>query len=215
MMEREPTVFVVGDRDVCETLRRPLTLAGLEVEDCESVERFSDAHRADRRGCVILGLPVAVDELLEIHARLSRDGVLLPVIVVTPCHDARAIVRALKAGVVDHLVSPVVEVDLLEAVHAAIALDARRSEKRAARTAFGDRLRRLTPREREVMDLVVEGLANKQIAARLGLSENTILIHRKHVMKKLRVRSAVDLVRTVLLSDPTRLESQPLGHPPR
>ena len=152
---------------------------------------------------VLLAVSAAVDDVLEIHTRLSRGGVVLPVIVVTSCGDVRAIVRALRAGVADYLVSPVADADLLEAVQAAIVLDARQRRDHVGRVAFADRLRRLTPRERQVLELVVGGLANKQIAARLELSENTVLIHRKRVMKKLKVRSAVDLVRTALLNDPS------------
>jgi len=132
---------------------------------------------------------------LDLQREMVERGIHIPVIFITGHGDIPMSVQAMKAGAVEFLTKPFRDQDLLDAVRSGIQLDRQGRKERAELAELRDGLRQLTPREREVMSLVVAGLLNKQIALRLGTSEKTIKIHRSHVMQKMRADSLADLVR--------------------
>jgi len=203
-MTAEPTVFVVDDDEgVRRWLRDVIKSAGLNVETYASAEEFLDHIDATRPGCVVLDLSMQGMSGLELQAELSARGIPIPVIIATGYGDVPTVVRAMKADAVDFVQKPISGAHMLELIRMAIQRDADAQLKRARRNEVLGRLRTLSPREREVMQLVVVGTANKQIANQLGLSEKTVEMHRAHVMKKLGARSVAELVRTSLLAETT------------
>jgi RNA polymerase sigma factor (sigma-70 family) len=199
MTESEPIVFVVDDdAAMCESMKWLLESAGLRVRTFDSAEAFLADFCPDQPGCLVLDVHMRGLSGLELQARLAGDGHKLPVIMLTAHGDVSMAVRAVKAGAIDFLEKPVNDQVLLERVRHALAVDARVRAKQGRRRDLGARLATLTPRERQVMDLVAAGRANKQIAAELGISEKTIEVHRRRVMEKMEVHSAVELVRLLM-----------------
>ena len=194
--EARPTVVVIDDdQDIREALQGLLRSVGLRVELFASVPEFLDGTRPDRPGCLVLDVRLPGRSGLDFHDDLVKAKVHLPVIFISGHADVPMSVRAMKSGAVEFLTKPVRHQDLLDAIQRAIGHDrARRDEEQ-----FVDRLRTrfdtLTPREREVMKLVVAGRRNKQIATEIGLSEATVKLHRGQVMRKLGVQSLAELVR--------------------
>jgi FixJ family two-component response regulator len=189
------TVIVVDDDpSVREALGRLFRSVGLEVRLHGSVAETAAAPRPDGAACLVLDVRLPGLGGLEFQSKLAQDGVRLPIVFMTGHGDVPMSVRAMKAGAVDFLTKPFRDQDMLEAVAAAIDADrkARRLEDSAAELRA--RYERLTPREREVMTLVAQGLMNKQIAGALGVSEVTVKIHRGHMMQKLEARSVVDVI---------------------
>jgi FixJ family two-component response regulator len=187
-------VFLVDDQAaVRKAMQRLLAAAGYDVVAYESARAFLDSGMADAAGCLVLDLEMPdMDGLALQHALV---GSLLPVIFLTGHGDIGSGVRAMKAGASDFLTKPVDGATLLAAVQG--ALDQNRVA-RAERTECDElraRLDSLTPREREVLNLLVEGKLNKQIADQLGIVESTIKVHRARVLAKLKVRSSTALVR--------------------
>jgi two-component system response regulator FixJ len=198
-MKREPTVFVVDDdADLCEALRWLLESDGLKVETYTSAQSFLEAYHPDGPGVVVLDVRMRGMDGLELQEYLVAHGFDIPVLILTGHGDVPVAVRALKAGALEFLQKPVDDQILLDCIYKALRIDAENRRKRAAKELVLARLATLTRREREVMDLVVTGKANKQIAELLCVSEKTVEVHRKHVMKKMRADSVVELVRTVL-----------------
>ncbi|HMR33656.1 MAG TPA: response regulator [Geminicoccaceae bacterium] len=190
--------LVDDDPAVLRALRRLLAAAGHACEAWETAEAFLAGPVSTAVGCVVIDLQLPGADGLDLQARLAERDDLLPVIFLTGRGDIGASVRAMKGGAVDFLTKPVEPEALLAAI--ATALE-RCREKRAAREAgasVAERFARLTPREREVLDMVVEGRLNKQIAGDLGVAEKTVKVHRGRVMEKLGVRSIADLVRLVV-----------------
>jgi len=206
MKKPEPTVFVVDDdEELCEGLRWLLESEGLNVETHTSAEAFLDAYHPECPGCLVLDVRMRGMSGLELQAKLAKQGLSAPVIILTGHADVPMAVRATKAGAVEFLQKPADDQVLVDCVQRAIELDAQVRERQAANAQFAARMELLTPRERQVLDLLVAGQANKHIAAEFGVSPRTVEVHRKHVMKKLHVKSAVDLVRSVLMSKAGRL----------
>jgi FixJ family two-component response regulator len=198
MRTQDATVFVVDDDDsVRRALSRLLNSAGYRVEGFRSSTEF--LHRATERpegpACVILDLRMPDLGGLELQALLHSANNSLPILFATAHGDVPTSVRAMKSGAVDFLTKPIEEVELFAAVRRALALDEDRRRARAAQAALTHRLSRLTPREHQVLSLVVTGMLNKQIAGRLGTSERTIKVHRARVMQKMEAASVADLVR--------------------
>ena len=152
-------------------------------------------ERPDAPACLVLDVRLQGMTGLAFHERAREPGVTLPVIFITGHGDVPMSVRAMKAGAVEFLTKPFRDLELLDAIHAAIERDRERRQDAAALEMLRLRYGQLTAREREVMALVVAGLVNKQIAGELGVSEVTVKVHRGQVMRKMRARSLPDLVR--------------------
>lgn len=198
-MSPEITVFVVDDdRAVRESLALLVQSVGLEVETFAGANDFLDAYQPDRRGCLITDIRMPGMSGLELQERLSADHQHIPVIVLTGFGDVPAAVRALKGGAVDFVEKPFNPQALLDLVQLAIARDAEIREQAEREAELAERMAMLTPREQEVMALVVAGKANKVIAIDLSISERTVELHRGRIMKKMQVRSLAELIRMVL-----------------
>jgi FixJ family two-component response regulator len=191
-------VYVVDDDlSIRQALSGLLRSAGLEVETFGSAREFLRAPRADAPGCLVLDVRLPDGSGLDLPAELRDMDLPLPIIYITGHGTIPMSVRAMKAGALEFLTKPFRDEDLLGAIKVALERD---QLGRAERSELGEarrRIDRLTPREREVLDLVVAGKMNKQIAARLGTAEQTVKQHRGRVMRKLEVDSVADLVRLV------------------
>jgi len=198
-LNAQVTVFVVDDdRAVRESLALLVQSVGLEVETFAGAGEFLDAYRPDRRGCLITDIRMPGMSGLELQERLTEDGYHIPVIVLTGFGDVPAAVRALKGGAVDFVEKPFNPQALLDLVQQALVRDTELREQAAREADLAERMALLTPREREIMALVVAGKANKVIAIDLSISERTVELHRGRIMKKMQARSVAELMRIVL-----------------
>ncbi len=197
MSEHQHTVFVVDDDDsVRKSVVRLLKSMGYPARPYTSATEFLDAWREEPApGCLVLDVELPGLNGLELQEKLHASAVTIPIIFITGHGDIPMSVRAMKGGAVDFLSKPFQDEDLLRAVQEAIARNESRQAEDAERAAIAGRFATLTPREREVMALVVRGLANKRIATELGTSEKTIKVHRGRVMQKMKLLSVADLVR--------------------
>lgn len=194
----EPTVFLIDDDPaVLKALSRLLRSAGHAVESFEGGEAFLRAYNPERPGCLLLDLAMPGLNGLELQRRLAEAGGAPAIVFLTAQGDIPASVRAMKAGAVDFLTKPAADETLLEALRAALARDEANRRTRHELAGLRARLASLTPREREVLELVVTGKLNKQIAAELGTAEKTIKIHRARVMAKLGAGSVAELARLI------------------
>jgi len=189
------TVLVVDDD---ESLRRAVTRLGQSVgyvvKTFASARDFLDAGLRDRPACLVLDVRMAGMSGLELHAELRTRNMHLPVVFITGHGDIPMSVRAMKAGAFDFLTKPFRNQDLLAAIQAALAEDQQHLALGHEREAIERRLGRLTPREREVFDLLIRGRMNKEIAAQTGTSVLTVKVHRARVMEKMEVESLACLV---------------------
>ena len=196
MREPEPIVFVIDDdaliRDGIQSLIKSI---GLCVETFASARDFMLAKRPDAPACLVLDVRMPGLSGLDLQRKLSNANIHIPIIFITGHGDIPMSVRAMKEGAVEFLTKPVRGQDLLDAVQKAVARDRGLRKERAELMELRARFDSLTPREREVLNLVVAGLLNKQIADELGTSELTIKTHRAHVMEKTRAESLAHLVR--------------------
>ncbi|MGR8999259.1 MAG: response regulator transcription factor [Gammaproteobacteria bacterium] len=196
MNESAPIVFVIDDDpSVLKAMTRLLNSIELNVAAFASPQAFLEQFQPGIHGCLVLDVDLPSLSGLELQQELAVRGNELPVIFLTGHGDIPMSVRAMKQGAVDFLTKPVHDQDLIEAIHVAIEKNRMNRRIRAELAEIRERLATLTPREREVLDHVVSGRLNKQIAADLGTVEKTIKVHRAHLMKKLNVRSLADLVR--------------------
>jgi FixJ family two-component response regulator len=196
MAETQPIVFVVDDdASVREAVERLVRSAGLRVEAFASAEEFLRRPKADAPSCLVLDVQLPDLSGLDLQRRMADASNEIPIVFITGHGDIPTTVRAMKAGAVEFLTKPLVEGDLLESIRHAIARD-RADRRRHADTAdLRARFASLTPREEEVMAWVVTGLLNKQIARELGISEETVKVHRGHAMRKMQADSVAELVR--------------------
>jgi len=209
-MSTAETVHVVDDDEaIRDSLRVLLESAGFAVRTHDNAKTFLAASPT-LSGCVLTDVRMPEIDGLELQKRLSNTGAPLPVIVMTGQGDIPAAVRAMKAGAVDFLEKPFGDAQLFEAVRRALEQSKQLREAESAAAAAAGRLAALTPREREVLDLLVTGRPTKAIAKELGASPRTIEVHRARVFEKLRARSLPELVRIVLAARPkdTRHSSQ-------
>ena len=196
MRALEPTVFVVDDyAPVRNAISRLLRTAGFVVAAFASADAFLAQYDPAASGCLVLDLAMPAVSGLELQEILAQTGSLLPIIFLTAHGSIPQSVQAMKQGASDFLTKPVNDEDLLAAVRTAIEKNRVLRQEQAELSEIRTRLATLTPREREVLDYVVAGKLNKQIASDLGTVEQTIKIHRAHVMQKMRVRSVAELVR--------------------
>jgi len=197
MLEAQAIVFVVDDDpSVREALERLIRSAGLRVEAFRSAEEFLKRPRADAPSCLVLDVRLPDLSGLDLQRRMVDANNEIPIVFITGHGDIPTTVRAMKAGAIEFLTKPLVEGDLLESIQRAIAIDRAVRDRHAESAELRSRYASLTPREREVMAWVVSGLLNKQIAFELGISEETVKVHRGHVMRKMEADSLADLVRT-------------------
>ena len=196
MKEQDPIVFVIDDdRMIRDGLQSLIRSVGLRVETFASAQEFLGAKRPDTPACLVLDVRMPGLSGLDLQLKLRDDGIPIPVIFITGHGDIPMSVRAMKEGAHEFLTKPVRGQDLLDAVQKALASDRALRQERLEANEIRSRFESLTPREKEVLDLVVEGLLNKQIADQLGMSELTVKTHRAHVMEKTHADSLAHLVR--------------------
>jgi len=199
-MEAESTVFVVDDdAELRESLGWLLESAGLRVKSYSTAQEFLAQYKSEEPGCLLLDVRMPGLSGLDLQEELRRRGVPPPIIIMTGHARVPIAVRALKGGAIDFIRKPFSDQSLLERIRQAIDLDRRTRQMRVECMKFAALLTDLTPREREVMDLVIAGKPNKIIAADLGISSKTVEIHRGRVMEKMQVESVAELVRLDLL----------------
>ena len=198
MDSQQRTVFIVDDvRRVRVSLSRLLVEAGYQTRMFESAEEFLGDPDAESPGCLLLDICLPGLTGLDLQQALNSTHCWHPIVFLTGRGDIATSVRAMKAGAVDFLTKPIDTGKLLKAIDEALLSDDAERRRRAIRSVIEYRLSALTPRERQVMEHVVCGRMNKQIAADLGAGEKTVKVHRGRVMAKLRVRSVAELVQLV------------------
>jgi FixJ family two-component response regulator len=196
MGEKKAKVFVVDDDEsVRESLESLIRSAGLTVETFASAHEFLSERRADEPGCLVLDIRLPGLSGLDLQQQLAEIKIEIPIVFITGHGDIPTSVRAMKAGAVEFLTKPFRDEDLLDAIRQAVERDRVARRRQTQMAELRTRYESLTPREREVMALVVSGLLNKQVAAQLGVSEVTIKVHRGQIMQKMRAESLADLVR--------------------
>ncbi len=195
-MASPPTVFIVDDDpSMLKTLARTVATAGWNTQTYESGEAFLDAFDPTRPGCVILDIRMPYMGGLTVQDRLTTYDPGISIIFISGHGNVPTVVQAMKSGAMDFLEKPFGEQALLTCIERAIACDARRRNEQTQRSTIAERLARLTARERQVLDLVVAGQLNKEIAMQLDISQRTVEIHRHKVMQKMNTDSIVDLAR--------------------
>ena len=196
MSEDQPVVFVIDDspsvRDALDSLIRSVHL---NVRSFGSTEEFLLFKRPDAPGCIVLDVRLPGLSGLDFHREMTKSNIDLPVIFITGHGDVPMSVRAIKAGAIEFLPKPFRDQDLLDAIYLGIERDRSRRQASAIVAVLRDNFASLTARERQVMLQVASGRPNKQIAGELKLSEVTVKVHRRHVMRKMKANSLADLVR--------------------
>ena len=196
MAGEEAVVFVVDDDSAArEAIRSLLDSVGLRVETFGSAQEFLASQRPDAPACLVLDVRLPGVSGLDFQRDLAARNVAIPIIFITGHGDIPMSVEAMKAGAMEFLTKPFRGQVLLDAIHKAIERDRAARQEQSKVAALRERLATLTPREREVMQLVISGLLNKQIASEFGASERTVKIHRGQVMRKMGAKSLPDLVR--------------------
>jgi len=199
MVDAEATVFVVDDDpSLLKLIRKLLESSGRRVETFTSAAEFLEAWKGDRPGCLVLDVRMPGMSGLALQERLSADQISIPVLIVTGFGDVPVAVQAMRQGAFDFIEKPFSGQMLIDRIEAALQEDSRRRLARGQRDDVLRRVRSLTPRERQVMDLVVQGRPNKSVGSALGLSPKTVEVHRANVMKKMAAGSLAELVRMVL-----------------
>ncbi|MBX3646974.1 MAG: response regulator transcription factor [Rhodocyclaceae bacterium] len=196
----DATVFIVDDdQAVARSLRWLIETVRLKVETFASAQAFLDGYDASKPGCLVLDVRMPGMSGLELQERLAaRRAYHVPIIFITGHGDVQMAVRAVQAGAYDFVEKPFNDQDLLDRIQRAIVFDAEQRGKEVQRAQLRALFASLTPREREVLDRVVEGLSNKAIANTLGLSAKTVEVHRAKVMEKMQARSLSDLVKMAM-----------------
>jgi len=196
MPELRPTIFVVDDdASVRDAITNLLDSVGLHAQVFGSTEEFWNTPRPNTPSCLVLDVRLPGVNGLDFQEALEKSGVSIPIIFITAHGDVPMTSRAMKAGAIEFLMKPFQKEDLLAAIRQGLERDRLWREEHAQISALRERFQQLTAREREVMDLVVTGLINKQVGAQLGLSEVTVKIYRGRVMQKMEATSLAELVR--------------------
>ena len=195
---REPKAVIAivdDDPSVQRGLQRLIQSAGWKAETFASAQEFLARPRAESPNCVLLDLQMPGLSGLDLQKRMAEVGMEIPIIFLTGHGDIPASVRAMKAGAVQFLTKPVDEEALLQAIEEAVERDRRTRQQHVDMSELRGRYESLSAREQEVMQQVISGMLNKQIAAELKITEDTVKFHRRHIMRKMRADSLADLVR--------------------
>ena len=198
MSEPKSIVFVVDDDlSVRSAIKRLIDSMGLHVELFESAQGFLASKLPNVPSCLILDIRLPGISGLNLQRRLAEADIQIPIIFITAHGDIPMTVRAMKAGAVEFLTKPFRDQDLLDAIDLALEKDRTRRQQEAELAVLRERFECLSPREREVIEMVVSGMLNKQIAAQLGTAENTVKVHRSRAMEKMQANSLADLVKMI------------------
>jgi FixJ family two-component response regulator len=204
-MAEPPTVFVVDDdHAVRESLRWLVESIDLRVETYDSAKSFLANCGPERPGCLVLDVRMPGMTGLDLQQSLESQGITLPVIVITGYGDVPTAVRAMRQHAVDFLEKPFNDLALLELIQHCVERDALNRQTGAVRRDIGGKFAKLTPREREVLELVCAGMSNKEAARQLGVSPKTIEVHRARVMEKMGAASFAELVQMASVLAPNK-----------
>ena len=194
-----PTVYIVDDdAEMRETLRSLVSSVNLPVETYAGAQEFLETQDGGRAGCLVVDLRMPGLSGIDLQEELVSRGAKLPVIMISGYGDVPTAARAMRAGAIDFLEKPISRQLLLDRVREGLDVDRQRRRAEAEKAEITGRVARLTPRERQVMEMVVGGNTNKVIAIDLGLCEKTVEVHRAHVMEKMKVQSLAELVRLAM-----------------
>ena len=197
-MTGAPVVFVIDDDpSVRSSLKFLISTVGLQVESFESAETFLNKKPPDTASCLVLDVRLRGLSGLDFQRELADRNIHIPIVFVTGHGDIPMSVRAMKAGAVEFLTKPFRDQDLLDAIRVALERDGARREQEKEVSELRQRFESLTPREQEVISMVVGGMLNKQIAGQLGTAENTVKVHRSRAMEKMQAQSLAELVRMI------------------
>jgi FixJ family two-component response regulator len=214
MSDGERIYLVDDDPAVRKSLARVLVEGGWQVETFDSAEAFLARPGRHARGCLVLDVTMPGLDGLELQRRLAEAGQTLPIVFLTGHGDIPMTVQAIKAGAADFLTKPATSQALLAAVRAAIAQDASARQARAEVDVLEQRFAKLTVREREVLTAVVKGRLNKQIAADLGIVEQTVKFHRARIMERMQARTVAELVHIAAKLGVAEATAAPPAAPP-
>jgi len=199
MKDLQPVVYIVDDdAAVRRSLEWLVSSVGLQARPLASAQEFLEVFDESRPACLVLDLRMPDMGGLELQEQLAARGLEVPTIMITAYAEVPAAVRAMRAGAVDFVPKPFSDQALLERIQEATARARQLFLRRRAQVDLGEMLKQLSRRERQVMEGLAAGLANKQIAARLGLSEKTVEVYRSRLLKKLQVRTVAEVVRIAL-----------------
>ena len=194
--DEQPVVFVVDDdQSLCAALKKLFNMVGLRAETFSAAADFLKITLPDVPACLVLDIRLPGLSGLDVQSQLGKTDIKIPIIFMTGYGDIPMTVQAMKAGAVEFLPKPFREQDMLNAVHLALERDRTRLQAEQANAQLRTKFESLTAREEEVMALVTAGLMNKQIAARLGVAEVTVKLHRGSLMRKMDARSVAELAR--------------------
>jgi RNA polymerase sigma factor (sigma-70 family) len=197
-MTGTPVVFIVDDDpSVRSSLKFLISTVGLEVESFDSADSFLHGKPPDAPSCLVLDVRLPGLSGLDFQCELAARNIRIPIVFITGHGDIPMSVRAMKAGAVEFLTKPFRDQDLLDAIRIALERDRARREQEKEVTELKQRFESLTPREREVISMVVSGMLNKQIAGQLGTAENTVKVQRSRAMEKMHAQSLADLIRMI------------------
>jgi RNA polymerase sigma factor (sigma-70 family) len=198
MNEPAPIVFVVDDDpSIRRAIKRLIGSVGLQVELFGSAQEFLLGKRPDAPSCLVLDIRLPGISGLDFQHELAEANIHIPIIFITAHGDIPMTVRAMKAGAVEFLTKPFRDQDLLDAIQLALERDRARRQREAEIVVLRERFESLSPRERQVVGMVVSGMLNKQIAAEIGTTENTVKVHRSRAMDKMQANSLADLIKMI------------------
>ena len=200
MSEKSSTIFIVDDDEaIRDSLAVLLKTVDLNATTFSSGDEFLEAYDSGWEGCILLDIRMPGTSGMEVQKRLAESGCSIPVIFITGHGDIPMAVEAMHGGAFDFIQKPFRDQDLLDRIDQALTTSNEQEQQAARKKTVQNQLQTLTPREQEVMQLVVHGSANKVIAMDLGVSQRTVEIHRARVMEKMQARSLAELVRMALL----------------
>jgi RNA polymerase sigma factor (sigma-70 family) len=198
MSDPESIIFVVDDDpSVRRAIKRLIGYVGLQVELFGSAQEFLASKLPNVPSCLVLDIRLPGISGLNLQRQLANANIQIPIIFITAHGEIPMTVQAMKAGAVEFLTKPFRDQDLLDAIHLALEKDRVRRQQETGLAALRERFESLSPREREVVAMVVSGMLNKQIAAEIGTAENTVKVHRSRAMEKMQADSLADLVKMI------------------